>query len=202
MVNTARDHKLLFQHGDAFDLHLGLDPGADPDRTLPAPGDIRLLIAEAEEEPTIMLYRYKVAGKRLGGGPVTFTSPVARLEIAEVLEVKDAEVKFVRSEAGGMKSWQLEAAIPWASLGSTAPEKSVTLIGDIGVLDSDPHGVRTVARVYWSNRAHVVMGDLPAEANINPSLWGQLSFRALDLGKVFEEEADETDIDPLELDVP
>lgn len=202
MVNTAKDRKLLFQHGDAFDLHLGLDPGTEPDRIAPAPGDIRLLIAEVSEEPIVMLYRYRVAGKRLGGEPVTFTSPVASIEIEEVFEVKDAEVKFVRSEAGGMKSWQLEAAVPWASLGTKAPEKSVTLLGDIGVLDSDPDGVRTVARVYWSNRAHVVMGDLPAEASINPSLWGQLSFKALDLGKVFEEEADDTGVDPLKLDVP
>jgi len=201
MVNTTKEHKLLFQNGDAYDLHLGLDSGADPDRTTPVPGDIRLLIAEVAEKTVVMLYRYKVKGKRLGGEPVTFTSPVARIEIEEVFQIKDAQVKFVRIEAGGMKSWQLEAAIPWSSLGSKAPEESVTLLGDIGVLDSDPDGIRTVGRVYWSNRSHVVMGDLPAEASINPSLWGQLHFKIQDISKVFDEEADEDDTDPLKLDL-
>lgn len=201
MLNSAKDPKLLFQSGDAFDLHLGFDRDADPGRTTPVSGDIRLLIAEVAEKPVVMLYRYKVKGKRLGGEPVTFTSPVARIEIEEVFEIKDAQVKFVRSGAGGMKSWQLEAAIPWSSLGAKAPEESVTLLGDIGVLDSDPDGIRTVGRVYWSNRSHVVMGDLPAEASINPSLWGQLNFKILDIGKVFDEEADENDANLLKLDL-
>ena len=56
-------------------------------------------------------------------------------------------------------------AVPVHTRGLAAGVEELALLrGDVGVLESDPNGVRTVSRLYWSNRAHVVMGDLPAEA--------------------------------------
>lgn len=182
MTNSADDPKLLFQHGDGLDLHLGLDPRADPERTDPAPGDIRVVISEIAEKPVVMLYRYKVKGSAVGGEPATFTSPMGKTEVQEVVQVKEAKIKIVRQNPGGKSAWLVEAAIPWHSLGVDGFEQSMTLRADVGVLLSDSNGVTTVGRIYWANKRHVVMGDLPAEAQVNPSLWGVWKFVVPDLG--------------------
>lgn len=181
MVNSGQDWKKLFQQGDGFDLHLGLDPAADPKRTAPVPGDIRVVITIMNGTPTAVLYRYKVKSPSLGGEPVKFTSPVGETEIDEVVMLKDCLIEFRRSP----KSWVLEAAIPWKSLGTKAPESRVVLRGDVGVLVSDPDGISTVTRMYWANRSVVVMSDLPSEARVIPSLWGELRFDTLRLDEEF-----------------
>ena len=35
-----------------------------------------------------------------------------------------------------------------------------------------------MARYYWANTSHVVMSDLPSEAAILPSLWGEFRLAA------------------------
>jgi hypothetical protein len=203
MANSADDPKRLFQHGDALDLHLGLDPKADPARTSPAPGDIRLLLAEIREKPVAMLFRYKVAGKRLGGEPATFTSPTGQTEVEEAVQVKGISVKIVRQRQGDKSHWFLEPAVPWRSLGAALLGQTVKLHGDIGVLLSDPNGVQTVGRIYWANKRHVLMGDLPAEARVNPSLWGEWSFVVPDLGEIMQkDDLPEEGEDGLEIRLP
>jgi hypothetical protein len=113
---------------------------------------------------------------------VTFTSPVGEVKIDEVRELKTAQVKAARQE----RAWTLEAAIPWKELGHPLA-RNTALRGDVGVLVSDRDGQRTIGRYYWANKSHVVMSDLPSEARVNPSLWGELRFvddEAVDSGPV------------------
>ncbi len=174
LLNGATDLAVLFQHGDAFDLHLGLDPKATPDRNDAEPGDVRVLISARGETPVTMLYRYVDGPKKssTGSQPRVFRSPVGETHVASIRELTEARVAIVRSDKG----WTIEAAIPWKSLGTTAPNQALILRGDLGILESDPNGQSTVARYYWANKRQVTLGDQPAEARVIPSLWGEFEF--------------------------
>ena len=187
MMNSAPSEarQRLFQFGDGFDLNLGLDPKADPARKEPVPGDIRLVITMVEGRPVAMLYRYKVPGAT--GEPVKFTSPVGEITIEEIRELTDAQIKIRRESGQGGGTWTIEAAIPWKSLGGTAPAGKTALRGDVGVLISDPNGLSTITRYYWANHSNVVMSDLPSEARILPALWGEFRFEEFDMTKTIEE---------------
>jgi hypothetical protein len=149
-------------------------------------GDIRIIVARVDGEPLVMLYRYEVTGQGLGGTPRTFSSPLGEENVAEVSELTRARVAFVVQGA----AWAVEAAIPWAAVGAAAPAESIDLRGDVGALASDPDGTRTVSRFYWSNREHVVLGDLPAEARILPVHWGTLRFERRGVDVLMDEALD------------
>ena len=107
MVNHSDDPEVLFQHGDALDLHLGLDPQAAPGRTDAAAGDVRLLISYKNDKPVVMLYRYVT---KPGVEPYrVFRSPVGETAVAEIRKIAEARVAAVRND----RRWTLEAAIPW-----------------------------------------------------------------------------------------
>ncbi len=185
MVKSAEDPERLFQYGDALDLHLGLKTGADPKRQTAAPGDVRLLLAPVDNKMAAMLYRYRVPGFK--GTPTSFKSPMGETTVDEIRQLKQARVAVRRSD----RQWFLEAAIPWAALGWAPSGKSFVRRGDIGALESDPEGVSTVARHYWANKTNVVMSDLPSEAKVIPSLWGEFRFRVPDLSESLLEDDDD-----------
>ena len=187
MMNSAPSEarQRLFQFGDGFDLNLGLDPKADPARKEPVAGDVRLVITMVAGSPVAMLYRYKVPGAT--GEPVKFTSPVGEITIDEIRELTEAQIKIKRESGQGSGTWTIEAAIPWKSLGGTAPAGKAALRGDVGVLISDPNGLSTITRYYWANHSNVVMSDLPSEARILPALWGEFRFEEFDMTKTIEE---------------
>jgi hypothetical protein len=178
MLNSADDPTVLFQHGDAVDLHLGLDPAADEARVEPVPGDVRLLLAERQGQPTVLLLRYEATpGRAPLGQPRTYSSPMGSVTVADAAVLAEARLAVHRDGSG----WRLEAAIPWATLGVEKLPADLRLRGDIGILWSDPDGRTTVARHYWANRTNVVLGDLPAETRVHPGLWGTLLFSTPDL---------------------
>lgn len=45
-----------------------------------------------------------------------------------------------------------------------------------GVLFSDPSGMQTVARAYWSNRDTNIVTDISSEARLAPGNWGLCRF--------------------------
>jgi hypothetical protein len=166
LQNSAEELTTLFKNGDALDISLGLDPAADPKRSGPVAGDLRLLITRVKGAPVAVLYRYGPGGEK----PVHFTSPVANtvIDVVRVLGKDECEIELVIGERG----WTLEAAIPWKALGVEAPPLGARLRGDVGLLESDENGMRTVGRHYWSGTAQTILSDLAAEARLSPSLWG------------------------------
>lgn len=170
LANRGADRKTLFQSGDTFDLHLGLDPEADPARTEAAQGDIRLVMTALGDEAVCMLYRYR-ANKPVGE-PTVFRSPVGEITIDEVRAMSEAKTAFSRLA----QNWTFEAAIPWRALGRPAPVKGLSLRGDLGVTESDSQGITTIARHYWANHSQVSLSDLPSEARVLPALWGEFRF--------------------------
>lgn len=167
-VNTGKDATLLFKTGDSVDLQIGSDANADPKRTGPVPGDLRLLIAPFQGRDIAVLYQHRVPGAK---SPATFTSPW-RSEKVDVVRVLDAAKISVKRGDG---RYRVEAAIPLAELGLTMAAGR-TLRADFGVLYGDPSGTVTLLRSYWSNQATNLVNDVPGEIMLSPNRWGTVTF--------------------------
>jgi len=185
LKNSAQDPVLLFKNGFALDVLLGLDPKADPTRTSPAPGDMRILISQLKNDPIAMLYKHNAPGtppeKRKH-----FQSPVGEIFIDNVEQITDADIAFKQeADSKGTTKWCIEAAIPWKALGVKAPPLGTHLRGDVGLLQSDQNGMRTINRLYWSGKSQTVVSDIPSEARIVPSVWGDIYTVEPDAGMKF-----------------
>ncbi len=165
MQNAGDDFALLFKTGDACEVFLATDPSADPQRTRPAPGDIRLLFSVMEGQPVCLLYEPVVReGER---APRVFSSPVSAEAFDRVVLLKEASVAVTRTAEG----YVLEAAVPLAALGF-APEAGMLTKGDTGVVFSDRAGSRNVLRVAYANPDTAIVNDIPTEARLEPGKWG------------------------------
>ena len=165
MVNGGKDWTQLFTTGDSIDLQLGTNPGADPQRTEPVAGDLRLLVSVLDQQPVAVLYRWKAKdGEK---HPVTFASPWRKYTMDDVTRVADARIQIARRGDG----YAVEAAVPLQSLGF-ALEAGKEYKADLGVICSDPTGNNRSARVYWSNKATGLVNDVPGEIMATPNLWG------------------------------
>jgi hypothetical protein len=164
MVNAGQDATHLFITGDSVDLQLGTDPAANPKRTEPAVGDLRLLISVVNNQPVAVLYRWKSAGQKQ---PKVFTSPWRTYTAEYVAQLTDAQLGLVRRGNG----YTVEAAIPLATLGF-APQAGKAYKLDLGAIFSDATGTNRAARVYWANKATGLVNDVPGEIMATPNLWG------------------------------
>ncbi len=166
-LNTGQDATLLFKTGDSVDLQIGSDASADPARSGPVPGDLRLLIAPFQGRDIAVLYQHRVPGAK---SPTTFTSPW-RSEKVDVVRVLDSARIMVKREAG---RYRVEAAIPLDDLG-LAKAAGRTLRADFGALYGDPSGTVTLLRSYWSNPATNLVNDVPGEIMLTPNRWGTVT---------------------------
>lgn len=166
-VNGGTDWTLLFKTGDSVDLQLGTNAAANPQRSVPVPGDLRLLIAPFQGKATAVLYRHRVPGST---NPATFISPW-RSEKVDVVRILENARVTVLVERG---RYRLEAAIPLADLAWT-PHADSRLQADFGALFGDPEGKATMLRSYWSNQATNLVNDVPGEIMLSPNLWGALT---------------------------
>jgi hypothetical protein len=162
--NSGESPSALFKTGGALDLMLGVNSQADPTRSGPVPGDLRLLVTRVKGQTAAMLYRAVVPGTTR---PAPFSSPWRTVTLDEVKDVS-SEVEFATTNGN------YEVSIPLATLGlKPAPDQSIK--GDLGILRGN--GFQTLQRIYWSNKATGITADLPSEAELTPALWGQLSFQ-------------------------
>jgi hypothetical protein len=170
-VNSGKDWQTLFKTGDSVDLQIGTDASADPARRGPAAGDLRLLIAPFEGKPLAVLYRPRAPGLIAGGETVTFTSPWRSEKVDVVRKLTGAVIAV---NVGG-DGYRLEASVPLADLGLTAPAGKA-LRADFGVIYGDAAGTVNVLRSYWSNQATMLVNDVPGEIMLRPDLWGTVRF--------------------------
>lgn len=171
-VNHGKDWQSLFKTGDGVDLQLGTDPAADPRRTSPVAGDLRLFIAPMGEENVAILYRPRFPGAGANEA-VNFQSPWRSEKVDQVKRLEDATIKVQRGGTG----YKVELEVPLANLGLEGTG-SLPLRGDLGVIYGDPAGTINTFRNYWSNQATGLVNDVPGEIMLSPNLWGQLNFAA------------------------
>jgi hypothetical protein len=167
-VNGGKNWTALFKTGDSVNLELGTNPNANPKRSGPVPGDLRLLMAPFNGQPIAVLYRHRVPGAT---EPVQFTSPW-RAETVDVVKRLDSATIAVTKEAA---RYRLEAAIPLADLGLRQPAGQ-TLKADFGVIYGDADGAITMLRSYWANGHTNLVNDVPGEIMLTPHLWGTVTF--------------------------
>jgi hypothetical protein len=168
MRNSGKDFALLFKTGDACDVFLGTDPTADPRRTRPVAGDIRLLFSEMEGKPICVLYEAVVLkGER---SPRLFTSPTGAESFDRVVVLSDAQVVIRRTRDG----YTLEASVPLSAIGFT-PKAGLTYKGDVGVIYSDAGGSRNVLRACYFNKETAIVNDIPTEARLQVGNWGVIT---------------------------
>lgn len=168
-VNNGKDWTALFKTGDSVDLQIGTNPKANPNRSKPVEGDMRILIAPYEGKPLAVLYQHRVKGKK---SPVTFTSPWRSESVDIVRKLENAKVAVV---ARNQYYW-LEAAIPLADLGLPSLE-GMGVKGDFGVVYGDTDGTINLLRNYWSNQVTGLVNDVPGEIMLFPNQWGTVKFK-------------------------
>ena len=158
--------------GASVDLQIAADPGANPDRKAPAPGDQRLLLTLMGEKPAAVLYQAVVPGTPPDKA-WQVVSPVHSASFDRV--VKLDSVRFAVDESDDR--YTLEAAVPLAALGlKITPGLRLKL--DWGVLVSGPDGTEVLRREYWANKATQITADAPSEAELHPELWGHVRFHS------------------------
>ena len=164
LQNTGELATAPFKTGGALDLMLATNPKADPKRTAPVAGDLRLLVTQAKGKTLAVLYRAVVPGT---AAPVPFSSPWRTITLDRADDVS-GQVQL------GAKDGNYEFSIPLSVLG-LIPQAGQALRGDIGILRGN--GFQTTARIYWSNKATGITADVPSEAMLSPQLWGPVEFK-------------------------
>ena len=164
LENSGEVPNAPFKTGGCLDLMLGVNAEADPNRSVPVEGDLRLLVTMVKGQVQAVLYRAVVAGT---GEPVPFSSPWRTIALDQVVDVS-GEVQLAGAEGN------YEFSIPLAVLGLEA-RADQSLRGDLGILRGN--GTATTARVYWSNKATGITSDVPSEAMLTPMLWGRVEIR-------------------------
>lgn len=165
--NGGKDFTRLFKTGDSIEVQLS--PSANTS-TKAVKDDLRLLVAPFGGKDTAVMMK-RVAPEAPQSELVRYQSPVTMIEYQQVKIVGDAKIKVTKSASG----YVVEASVPWTSLG-IAPKAGMKMRGDIGFILSDENGTINVARIYWANQDTNLVSDLPHEAEINPSRWGELIF--------------------------
>jgi len=167
--NQGTQWDRLYKTGDAVDVWLGTDTNADPNRTKPAKGDIRIVFAPHRGRPVAVLYEQVCPGSR---GPKEYVSPTNRVTIDRVVLLKDAKVgAWVAPD-----SYQVEASIPLRTLG-LSPEPGMKIKADVGIVFSDTTGIKSAHRMFWSDKKYAMVNDLPTETRLYVSEWGTAEFK-------------------------
>jgi hypothetical protein len=187
MNSPSVDAADLLTRATAAEIALSSDPDADPERTEPGAGDIRVLFSMHEGHPLAVVYRAAAADSE---PHLAISSEWRQLKLGSITDISE-KVQVAQSA----QAW--EVAVPLEALGIDAREgKEVR--ADFGlhwrpcrVLDNSGrrirvaegttgiagHQERTRQSIYWHNRATEFVPDAVGEAMFTPQLWGVWTFR-------------------------
>ncbi len=177
LQNSADSLLSMAWSGGALDLMLGTDPDADPHRTAPIAGDLRLLVAQVDGVTKAVLYRPIVPGST---DPLLVSTTWQTNYIDRVDDVSPyIQLRRTLND--------YECSVPLALLG-LEPRLGQTVLGDIGILRgynlSDakinwaPSGYirSTVQWAYWHNKITGVLFDEVSGTKLWPWVWGCWQF--------------------------
>jgi hypothetical protein len=169
LANSGTCANAPFKDGGALDLMIGTDSHANPKRSAPVAGDLRLLVYTVNGMTKATLYRAVVPGT---SNPVAFSSPSRTITLDRVEDVSSS-INFEAKT--GSDAGVYVFSVPLSTLGlHVSPGDRVK--ADLGILRGN--GVQTVQRVYWNNKATGITSDVPSEAELTPDLWGDWIFKA------------------------
>ena len=168
--NTGEMPTAPFKTGGALDLMIGANPAADPKRTKPVEGDLRLLVTQVKAKPSPSSIAPSSPEQ---SSPSPSVPPGAR---SPSIKSKTSAPGHAR-HAASPKTPKAKPTPPSTNSPSPSPlwassrKPGQTLRGDLGILRGD--GTKTMQRVYWSNKATAITADVPSEAELTPKLWGR-----------------------------
>lgn len=171
LVNAVADPQILFRGGNLLDVQLAADAKAEPKRTRPAPGDVRVLISRrADGKCLAVVFRPKVRG--FEGRPIELTSPTGR-ETFDAIETTDRVELDYRPRRGRTGQFEATAAIPLDLIG-LKPQPGSSVRMDLGYVFGNQTGTAAAVRAYWSNNSFTanVVNDVPHESRLEPQQWG------------------------------
>jgi hypothetical protein len=167
LTNAVTEAQLVFKGGNAIDLELQTDPGADPARATAGLGDVRLIITRQGNTPVCMAYRKRVPG--FTGDPVTLQSPTGA-EQFDRIEAIPVTMDYTAKPTG----FTATVRLPLAALGlSLKPATLVRL--DAGYRFGNATGSIAAQRAYVWNHSPLsaIIYDVPSETRMEPARWGQ-----------------------------
>jgi len=172
LVSNESDPRIIFKGGNCCDLQLATDPTADPKRSKPAPGDVRLLVTRRQDAagkftPLAVIYRPHIRGFQ--GQPILLSSPTGK-EPFDAIETSDqVKIDYVKTPA----NFTATLTIPRALLGWTAKSGDAVRL-DVGYIFGNSAGNKAAARAYWMNNGFSanILNDIPNESRLEPALWG------------------------------
>ena len=169
LVNAATDPQTIFKGGNLLDIQLATSPDADATRTIPAPGDVRVLISRRDGHPFAVIYRPKV--RNFNGKPVVLSSPTG----TESFDAIETSGKIGLDYAPRDGGFTATATIPLGALG-WAPHPGSTVRLDVGYVFGNETGVKATGRAYWKNTGFAagVLNDIPNESRLTPGEWGEM----------------------------
>jgi len=167
LVNAIADARLIFKGGNCLDIQLAADPNADPKRTKPAPGDLRILVTRQEGNPRAVIYRPRVKG--FGGKPIVLSSPTGRESFDSIETSARIALEYKKKPAG----FSATVTVPLSEVGlKLTPGQAVRL--DLGYIFGNSTGTQAALRAYWNNNSFSanVINDIPNESRLEPHEWG------------------------------
>ncbi len=169
LVNAIVDPTTLFKGGNLLDIQLGANPAADPQRTKPVEGDLRLLISQRDGKPWAVVMRPKVAG--FTGPRIKLTSPMGLEEFDTITVTDRIELRNYAKTATG---FTVLAVVPRDVLGMMAVTPGDAVRLDVGYVFGNAGGTSAAVRAYWHNNSFTanVVNDIPHESRLEPAEWG------------------------------
>ena len=167
LKNAGQNEQLMFITGDCVDLMLRTDPTTKDEQ--PVRGDLRLLFTVKDGKPLAVIYQ-PVAPGAPASHAAELSSPWRRVHFDRIQAV---ELPLTLKPVPG--GYAVTTAVPLKLLGVDSLKGKV-LRGDFGVLLSDAGGQECTSRNYWCNKFTNNANDIPDEAMLTPSLWGELRF--------------------------
>ncbi|HUS59665.1 MAG TPA: hypothetical protein VM141_13550, partial [Planctomycetota bacterium] len=170
-VNGTDAPEFMYARGDTVDFQIATDPNADPKRSEPVKGDLRLSIGSFQGKPVAVVYR-KVANDKQ---PKTFSSGVVKEYVMDSVVVLEAAKIEVKVDGPG-KKYVVEAVVPLAALGMKIVDGQ-SVRGDFGTTHGDKAGTDTALRTHWNNQQTGLVNDEVFELKMEPKNWGELLFK-------------------------
>ena len=167
LTNSYADWQTVFKGGNCLDIQIGTDAQADPARTEPVPGDVRVLVTRQQGKTLAVIYRPKV--KNFTGKPIVFTT-VNQISFDSIARCDTVQIQEYRKFPNGFLA---VVAIPLSVL-DWAPKPGTRVKMDLGYRFGNVTGNQIVLRAYWRTNSFNsnVIYDVPCESRLEPNLWG------------------------------
>jgi len=167
LINSQADPQIVFRGGNLIDIQLAADPGADPEREEPAPGDLRLLVTRQNGRKHAVLFRPRVDG--FDGERIVLKSPTGE-EPFDSIEVVDwVGLDYEETDLG----FEATVTVPLEKLGLELTSGQ-ELRMDLGYVFGNSGGTKARRRLYLNTSSFSanVVDDIPNESRLEPDEWG------------------------------